>query len=88
MLEKNKYDDLEDLVYRLELTRNEIIDILDLRYIPLSRTGYSLPLGINESKDIDFMSQFWLPNDVEVKISIDDVRLGSSLSINRTTKFT
>ena len=29
MLKKKKYDDLEDMVYRLELARNVIIDKLD-----------------------------------------------------------
>ena len=50
---KNKYDALEDLVYRLELTKKEIIDILDLKYIPLSTVGCTLPNGIYEIRDID-----------------------------------
>ena len=29
-----KYNDLEDLVYRMQLTYDEIIDILDFKYIP------------------------------------------------------
>ena len=33
-LRKDRYDDLEDLVYRMQLTYDEIIDILDLKYIP------------------------------------------------------
>ena len=37
-----KYNDLKDLVYRMQLTYNEIIDILDLEYIPTKRIGYSL----------------------------------------------
>ena len=32
-LKKAKYNDLEDLVYRFQLTYDEIIDILDLKYI-------------------------------------------------------
>ena len=35
MLKKNKHDDLEDMVFRLELTKIEILHILDLKYIPL-----------------------------------------------------
>ena len=33
-LREAKYNDLEDLVYRMQLTYDEIIDILDLKYIP------------------------------------------------------
>ena len=32
-LKKAKYNDLEDLVYRMKLTYDEIMDILDLKYI-------------------------------------------------------
>ena len=32
-----KYNDLEDLVFRFQLTYNEIIDILDLKYIPTQK---------------------------------------------------
>ena len=67
MLKKNKYDDLKDMVYRLELTKNEIIDILDLKYIPLSTTGCTLPSGLYEIRDIDVMLQSLLPSDVELK---------------------
>ena len=35
-----KYNDLEDLVYRMQLTYDEIIDILDLKYIPRKRTSF------------------------------------------------
>ena len=36
------YNDLEDLVYRFQLTYDEFIDILDINYIPTKRTGYTL----------------------------------------------
>ena len=45
-LKKVKYNDLEDLVYRMRLSYDEIMDILDLKYIPTKRTGYSLNPGI------------------------------------------
>ena len=40
LLKKNKYIDLENMVFRLELTYNEIVDILDIKYIPTSTIGY------------------------------------------------
>ena len=33
-LKNAKYNDREDMVYRFQLTYDEIIDILDLKYIP------------------------------------------------------
>ena len=48
-----KYNDLEDLVYRMRLSYDEIINILDLKYIPTKRTGYSLNPGIYEVIDLN-----------------------------------
>ena len=45
-LKNAKFNDLEDMVYRFQLTYDEIMDILDLKYIPTKRTGYSLNPGI------------------------------------------
>ena len=39
---KAKYNDLEDLVYRMKLTYDETLDILDLKYISTKRIGFSL----------------------------------------------
>ena len=41
-LKKAKYNGIEDLVYRMQLTYDEIIYILYLKYIPIKRAGYSL----------------------------------------------
>ena len=38
-LKNAEYNDLEDLVYRMRLSYDEIMDILDLKYIPTKRTG-------------------------------------------------
>ena len=42
---------MEDLVYRLQLTHDEIIDVLHFKYNPTKRTGYSLNPGIYEVVD-------------------------------------
>ena len=52
-LKKAKYNDLEDLVYRMQLSCDEIIDILDLKYIATKRMGYSLDPGIFEVSDLN-----------------------------------
>ena len=83
-----KYNDLEDLVYRMRLSYDEIMDILDLNYIPTKRTGYSLNPSIYEVVDINNTLKHILPNNVKVNITIDDIRLKSNLKINQTLIFT
>ena len=87
-LKKVKYNDLEDLVYRMQLTYDEIIDVLDLKYIPTKRTGYSLNPGIYEVVDLNNSLKYILPDNVKVTITIDDIRLKSNLKINQTLIFT
>ena len=87
-LKNVKYNDLEDLVYRMKLTYNEIIDILDLKYIPTKRTGYSLNPGIYEVVDLNNTLKYILTDNVKVSVTIDDIRLKSNLKTNQTLIFT
>ena len=87
-LKNAKYNDLEDLLYRFQLTYDEIIDILGLKYIPTKRTGYTLEPGIYEVVDLNNTLNYILPDNVKVSITIDDVRLKSNLKINQTLIFT
>ena len=87
-LKNAKYNDLEDLVYRLRLSYDEVMDILDLNYIPTKRTGYSLNPGIYEIVDLNNTLKHILPNNVKVNITKDDIRLKSNLKINQTLRFT
>ena len=87
-LKNIKYNDLEDLVYRMQLTYDEIIDILDFKYIPTKRTGYSLNPGIYEVIDLNNTLNYILPDNAKVSITIDDIRLKSNLKINQTLIFT
>ena len=87
-LKNIKYNDLEDLVYRMRLSYDEIIDILDLNYIPTKRTGYSLNPGIYEVIDLNNTLKHILPDNVKVNITIDDIRIKSNLKINQTLIFT
>ncbi len=87
-LKKVKYNDLEDIVYRMRLSYDEIMDILDLKYIPTKRTGYSLNPGIYEVVDLNNALKYILPDNVKVSVLIDDIRLKSILKINQTLKFT
>ena len=87
-LKNVKCNDLEDLVYRIQLTYDEIIDIVDLKYIPTKRTGYSLNIGIYEVIDLNNTLEYILPEDVKLSVTIDDVRLKSNLKTNQTLIFT
>ena len=87
-LKNVKYNDLEDLVYRMRLSYDEIMNILDLKYIPTKRTGYSLNPGIYEVIDLNNTIKHILPNNVKVNFTIDDIRLKSNLKINQTLIFT
>ena len=87
-LKNVKYNDLEDLVYRMRLSYDEILNILDMKYIPTKRTGYSLNPGIYEVVDLNNTLKYILPDNVKVNITIDDIRLKSNLKINQTLIFT
>ena len=64
------------------------MDILDLKYISTKRIGYSLNPGIYEVVDLYNTLKYILPDDVEVSVTIDDVRLKSKLKTNQTFTFT
>ena len=87
-LRKAKFIDLEDLVYRRQLTYDESIDILDLKYIPSNRTGYSLNPGDYEVVDLNSTLKYILPDNVKISVTIDDIRLKSNLKFNQTLIFT
>ena len=72
----------------MRLSYYEIMDILDLKYIPTKRTGYSLNPGIYEVVDLNNTLKHNLPDNVKINITIDDIRLKSNLKINQTLKFT
>ena len=73
-LKKAKYNDLEDLVYRMKLTYDEIMDILDLKYISTKKIGFSLDLGIYEIVDLNNTLNHILPDNVKINVTIDDIR--------------
>ena len=87
-LKNEKYKDLEDVVFRFQLTSEENIDILDLEHIQTKTTGYSITPGISEITDINLMLKHLLPNKVKIFITINDIRLESILYISRTLIFT
>ena len=87
-LKNSNYNDLEDLVYRFQLTYDEIIELLGLKYIPTKRTGYSLNPVFYEVIDINKTLEHILPHNVRVSVTLDGVRIKSSLKVIQTLIFT
>ena len=75
------------MVYRLQLTYDEIVDSLNLKHFSAKRTGYSLNPGIYEVIDINNTLKHILPKKMKVSVTIDDVRLKSYFKINQTLIF-
>ena len=72
----------------MRLSYDENINILDLKFIPKKRTGYSLNPGIYEVIDLNNTLKYILPDNVKVNVAIDDIRLKSNLKTNQTIIFT
>ena len=87
-LKNVKYNDLEDLVYRFKLTYDEIMDILDLKYIPTKRTGYSIEPNIYNVVDLNKTLKNILPDNVKINVTIDERKYKTDLKINQTLIFT
>ena len=87
-LKNAKYNDLEDLVYRMQLTYDEIINILDLNYISTKREGYSIEPNIYNIVDLNKTLKNILPNNVKINITIDERKYKTDLKINQTLIFT
>ena len=81
-------DDLEVLVFRTQLTYSEVENILDMKYVDTSATGYILEPGINETGHNILMVKSFFPQIVKVNITNDDNRLKPNLSIKEIKKFT
>ena len=87
-LEITDYKNLEDMLFRMEITYSEIEKILDVIYIPTSSLGYTLPTGIYKISEIKLMLMSLLPDKVKENIKNDGTRLKSSLTTAKTIRFT
>ena len=72
----------------MRLSYDEIMDLLDLKYIPTRNIGYSLDPVIYEMVDLNNTLKYILPDNVKVNVTIDDIRLKSNLKTNQTLIFT
>ena len=87
-LKNDKYNDLADLVYRMQLTYDEIMDVLELKDISTKRIFYSPNPGFYEIVDLNNTLKYILPDNVKVSITIDNTKLKSNLRTYQTLVFT
>ena len=76
------------MVFRTELTYHEVAEILDTKYNDAKSTGYTLPPGIYKVSVINLIQKSLLLDDVNVNITIDDIKLRSNLTANKTIRLT
>ena len=76
------------MVYRLELTYDEIADNLDVKYIAGSTIRYTLPPGIFEITDNNLTLKSLLPKELKVNFTNDAISLKSNLTTKKKIKFT
>ena len=72
----------------MERTYDGIEDTLDKNYFAGSTVEYTLPPGIYEVSDINLMLKPLLPIQAKLKITIDDIKLRSNLTTNKTKRST
>ena len=63
----------------MQLTYDEIVDLIDKKCFPSERKGYTLPVGMYEISDINDRIQYLLPDIVKKSNTIDHNRLKSNL---------
>ena len=83
-----KYNDLEDMVYRFQLTYGEIVNVLDFKYIHMKILGHSLKPNMYQISGINNTLENILPDNVEISVTIDEKLYKSKLKINQTLIFT
>ena len=76
------------MVKRIQLTYDEIMDVLDIKYFPSERIGYTLLPGKYEVSDINTTLKYLSTDFVKVTITIDDIRIKSNINIIETLIFT
>ena len=79
LLRKIDYNVVEDLLHRMKLNYDEIIDILGLKYVPTKRIGYSLKPNIYQISDINNTLKNSLPDNVELSVTIEEKIYTSNL---------
>ena len=72
----------------MKLTYNEIIDILDLKYLSTKRISYSIEPNIYNVVDLNKILKNILPGNVKINVTIDERKYKTDLKNNQTLIFT
>ena len=72
----------------MQLFYDEIINIIDFKYIPKKRIGYSMKPNIYNVVDLNINLKNILPENVKISVNIDEKKYKSNLKINQTLIFT
>ena len=86
-LRRVKYKGLEDMVYRMELTYDEILGIPDRKEFAGSTFGYTYHQDIIKVVKFTLLFKSSLPDEVKVNVTIADIRQRSNLTTEKTKKF-
>ena len=87
--EKNaKKNDIEDIVYRFQLTYDEFVNVLDLKYIHTKRIGCSLKRTMYQIGNINNTLKIFYPVMRKEVLTIDEKIYKLILKINQTRIFT
>ena len=81
-----KHNDLEDMVFQLELNYSEIQYMLDMEHFVASSAGYTFPPGFYQNEEYKLMINSSFSYELKVNITIGDISLISNLTTNRTIK--
>ena len=76
------------MVYRVGLTYEVFVDLLEIKYNAGSTNGYRLPPCIIKTSDLNLMLRSLIPNEVKLSITIDDISLRSNITTKTTLKYT
>ena len=74
------------MVYRMGLTFDEIVEILDIYYFGASTIADTLLPSLSNFCDLNSMFKSLFPVEDRLNITIDAIRLRPYLTINKTKK--
>ena len=86
-LRRVKYNDLENLVCRMRLSYDEILDKLGLKYFPTKRISNSLKPNIYQISDINDTLKIVLLDNVKINVNINKKIYECNLKIFQTLIF-
>ena len=69
-----EYNDLEDIIIRMELTYHEIAELSDTVYICAKTDVCTLPPDIYEISVVNLMIKSLLPDEIKANTTINDIR--------------